>query len=122
MTTVMTRRVVATFPLTLKMRMSIKLIMTSAVAHIAEHLLPAPEAVGTLGELAVGSRARVQAVVEAGAIGERLMEMGLTPGTEVEVVRRGLLGRTLQLRLRGYMLSLHATQARNIAITPYPGC
>jgi Fe2+ transport system protein FeoA len=73
-----------------------------------------------LAELPVGKRARVLEVTEAGALGERLLEMGLTAGTCVQIVRRGLFGDPLQLLLRGYMLSVRRDQARRIAVELLP--
>ena len=69
-----------------------------------------------LGDLTAGALARVVDVVEPGALGERLLEMGLTRGTEVRVVRRGLNGCPVQLSLRGYTLSIRRAQAERIAI------
>ncbi len=76
------------------------------------------ESVTSLADLAVGRSARVVAILEPGALGERLMELGLTAGTTVEVLRRGLFGDPLQLRLRGFMLSLRRRQARSIRVRP----
>lgn len=57
----------------------------------------------------------VEVVVE-GAIGERLLEMGMTPGATVEVVRRAPFGDPLQIRLRGYLLALHRAEARAVRV------
>jgi Fe2+ transport system protein FeoA len=73
-----------------------------------------------LADIPVGGRARVIEVEEAGALGERLLEMGLTAGTCVQIVRRGTFGDPLQLSLRGYMLSVRRDQARRIAVQPLP--
>ena len=70
----------------------------------------------TLDDLRVGQAALVRDVSEPGEAGERLLEMGLTPGTHIELVRRGLFGEPLQLRVRGYMLSLRKRQAQAIGI------
>jgi Fe2+ transport system protein FeoA len=69
-----------------------------------------------LVDLKVGERARVLAVSEPGPTGEGLLEMGLTPGTEVLLVRRSLLGRVLQIGVRGYHLSLQAKTAEQIRV------
>ncbi len=45
------------------------------------------------------------------------MEMGLVPGTPVSVVRNGGSGSVLQLRVRGYLLSLRSGQASQIEVT-----
>lgn len=72
----------------------------------------------SLADLELGKRARIVAVLEPGAMGERLMELGLTAGTFVEVQRRGLFGDPLQLRLRGFMLSLRRRQAQAVRVQP----
>ena len=75
-------------------------------------------AVTPLSELPLGAEAHVVAVLEPGALGERLMELGLTVGTRVQVLRRGLFGDPVQLRLRGFMLSLRKQQALAIRVRP----
>ena len=77
----------------------------------------APDAVeSTLAALAPGATASIIAVDVPGEVGERLMEMGMTRGTEVTMVRRGFLGDPLQVNLRGYMLTLRKAQARLIRV------
>ncbi len=44
------------------------------------------------------------------------MEMGLVPGTELEVIRRAPLGDPIELRIRGYALSLRATEAEHVDV------
>ena len=46
----------------------------------------------------------------------RLMEMGLTPGTEVTVVRLAPLGDPMDLRVRGYHLSIRKREAAGICV------
>ena len=46
------------------------------------------------------------------------MEMGLLPGTWVEMVRRAPFGDPLEIRLRGYLLSLRSADAAGIALAP----
>lgn len=48
----------------------------------------------------------------------RLLEMGVLPGTEVTLVRRAPLGDPLELRLRGYALSLRRDEADAIVVEP----
>lgn len=72
----------------------------------------------TLADLRVGDRA---AVVEVDGVDEtslRLMEMGLTPGVEVELLGVAPLGDPLEFELRGYRLSLRRAEARRIKATP----
>ena len=46
------------------------------------------------------------------------MEMGLLPGTPVELVRRAPLGDPLKIRLRGYLLSLRQSEAEDVSLVP----
>ena len=70
----------------------------------------------TLAGLEAGATASIIAVDVPGEVGERLMEMGMTRGTQVTVVRRGFLGDPLQVSLSGYMLTLRKAQARLIRV------
>jgi Fe2+ transport system protein FeoA len=70
----------------------------------------------TLARLAPGSRAQVVEVGGPLALRRRLLEMGLCPGIEVEVLRRAPLGDPIELRLRGYLLSLRLDQAAQVTV------
>ena len=70
----------------------------------------------TLDQLPLGSRCRVLGVVGAPAIRRRLLEMGLCTGTEIDVLRRAPLGDPLEVRLRGYLLSLRRDQAAQVRV------
>jgi Fe2+ transport system protein FeoA len=70
----------------------------------------------TLADLALRRLARVVSVGGEGALRRRLMEMGLLPGTSVEVVRVAPLGDPIEVRLRGYSLSLRRADARSIDV------
>jgi Fe2+ transport system protein FeoA len=74
----------------------------------------------TLAELAVGARGRITRVEGSPAVAQRLLEMGLAPGTEVEVVRFAPLGDPMEVRLWGYLLSLRKGDARGISVEPLP--
>ena len=50
-------------------------------------------------------------------IARRLMELGLVPGTPVEVVRRAPLGDPVELRLRQVHLSIRRAEASHIHVT-----
>lgn len=52
------------------------------------------------------------------AIVRRLMELGLVPGTEVEVLRRAPLGDPVELRLRATHLSIRRADAARIHVAP----
>jgi ferrous iron transport protein A len=70
----------------------------------------------TLDRVAIGERVRVVAVTGPVPIRRRLMEMGLCNGVVVDVLRRAPLGDPLEVRLRGYLLSLRGVQAALIRV------
>lgn len=69
-----------------------------------------------LDRLAIGTRARVEGVTGQADVRRRLLEMGLCTGVEVEVLRRAPFGGPVELRVRGYLLSLRADQARLVHV------
>lgn len=46
----------------------------------------------------------------------RLIEMGITPGTAVRVLKRAPLGDPIEIYLRRYSLTLRASDARRIYV------
>jgi ferrous iron transport protein A len=70
--------------------------------------------VSTLAQLSVGEQARVAEVEGADDVSQRLMEMGLTPGTLVRLLGRAPLGDPLELELRGYRLSVRKSEAARV--------
>jgi len=72
--------------------------------------------VRTLSELAPGDRGRVVKVGGDADAVRRLMDLGLTRGTTLEVIRAAPLGDPLEVRLRGYMLTLRRAEAEHIEL------
>lgn len=70
----------------------------------------------TLNELKIGQKARIIAVNGQGALRRRLLDMGLTPHTEVTVRKVAPFGDPIELCLRGYALALRTDDAKNIVI------
>jgi ferrous iron transport protein A len=77
---------------------------------------PVPDDAIPLDELAIGHRADVIAVGGPGRIAMRLLEMGFVPGTRVELVKAAPLGDPLELRIRGYHLSLRRAEAAHVRV------
>jgi Fe2+ transport system protein FeoA len=69
----------------------------------------------TLDQLDPGARGTIQGY-ETNDPPPRLMEMGLVPGTPVEVVRRAPLGDPIYLKVRGYHLSVREDDAAQISV------
>ena len=70
----------------------------------------------TLDLLPLGQEAVIAAVGGAGALRLRLLDMGLIPKTTVRVEKIAPLGDPIELRVRGYALSLRKEDARNIQV------
>jgi len=70
----------------------------------------------TLDTLAPGESGRVVRVHGRGAVRRRLVDMGLTGGAVIEVVKLSPLGDPVEYRLRGYHLSLRTSEARTIEV------
>lgn len=47
---------------------------------------------------------------------KRILDMGLTPGTRVDVVRRAPLGDPVEFKLKGYNLSLRKREAETVLV------
>jgi ferrous iron transport protein A len=66
-------------------------------------------------ELKVGDHATItQCELLTGSQGQRLMMLGLTPGTSLKVVRVAPLGDPIEIKIRGFNLSLRREEARGI--------
>jgi ferrous iron transport protein A len=74
----------------------------------------------TLDQIRPGQRARVEALDGSDALTQRLLEMGLLEGEEVEVVGFAPLGEPVEIRLRDYRLSLRRAEAARVRVTPLP--
>ena len=70
----------------------------------------------TLDKLPLGQEAVITAVGGEGALRCRLLDMGLIPKTRVRVEKVAPLGDPLELRVRGYSLSLRKGDAGKIEV------
>lgn len=70
----------------------------------------------TLDELKTGQDAVIQMVGGKGELRHHLLDMGLTPGTEVTLRKIAPMGDPIELELRGYELTLRLADARKIEI------
>ena len=70
----------------------------------------------TLDKLPLGQEAVITAVGGEGALRCRLLDMGLIPKTRVRVEKVAPLGDPLELRVRGYSLSLRKEDAGTIEV------
>jgi Fe2+ transport system protein FeoA len=72
----------------------------------------------TLRSLPRGGRGKVLRVDPATESGKRIVEMGVTPGTIVEVERIAPLGDPIDVRVKGYHLTLRRAEAEGIEVEP----
>lgn len=79
--------------------------------------LPNTERLLTLDQLRAGRTATVRSLSCQGAIRYRLMDMGILPGTKIEVEMRSPLGDPTAYRVRGSVIAIRNAQARQIEIT-----
>ena len=70
----------------------------------------------TLRDLKPGDQGRVVSLGEKGPLRRRIMEMGVTPGTPIKVVKVAPLGDPIEVNLRRYELSLRKDQAMRIVV------
>ena len=71
----------------------------------------------TLAELAVGRNAIIKTVGGEGPLRLRFLDMGLIPRTHVTVVKVAPMGDPIEIRIRGYELTLRKEDAARIEIT-----
>lgn len=71
----------------------------------------------TLKDVKVGQSATVARLSGTGAIKRRIMDMGLTKGTQVFVHKVAPLGDPIEVTVRGYELSLRKDEAECIEVT-----
>jgi ferrous iron transport protein A len=72
----------------------------------------------SLRQVASGERARIVSVTAEGEIGRRLRDMGLSPGTEIEILGRAPLKDPVSIRLKNYTLTLRNSEADFISVEP----
>ena len=70
----------------------------------------------TLNELPVGKAAVITKVGGAGALRCRLLDMGLIPKTKIVITKVAPMGDPIELRLRGYTLTIRIEDAKNIDV------
>ena len=71
----------------------------------------------SLDSLPAGERCHVTRVSLAGVLGDRLVELGFTPGAPVQLLRRAPFGGPLQVQVRDFVLSLRRADAQLIFTT-----
>lgn len=70
----------------------------------------------TLRDAGIGSTVTVKRLNGEGAVKRRIMDMGITKGTEVTVRKVAPLGDPIEVTVRGYELSLRKADAEMVEV------
>lgn len=70
----------------------------------------------TLKNVECGQTVKVSRLGGEGAVRRRIMDMGITKGTEIYVRKVAPLGDPIEVTVRGYELSLRKGEAENILV------
>ncbi|WP_033166029.1 FeoA family protein [Clostridium sp. KNHs205] len=71
----------------------------------------------TLRDLKPGETGTVLSIGEKGPLKRRIMDMGITRGVDVKVVKIAPLGDPIEINIRGYELSLRKDEAAQIEVS-----
>ena len=75
----------------------------------------------TIRDLKVGQTARIDAVGGEGALRQHFLDMGVIPGAEITLIKLAPMGDPMELRIRGYELTLRLDDAQKIQATLIEG-
>lgn len=70
----------------------------------------------TLDQLPIGTNAWITTVGGEGALRLRLLDMGLIPKTKVTVIKTAPMGDPIEIRIRGYELTIRKEEAVKIEV------
>lgn len=70
----------------------------------------------TLRDLKPGQKGKVSSIGTTGAMKRRIMDMGVTPGVEIKVIKAAPLGDPIEVNVRGYELSLRKDEAAQVQV------
>jgi ferrous iron transport protein A len=70
----------------------------------------------TLRQVPCGQAVKVVKLEGEGAVKRRIMDMGITKGTQIEVRKVAPLGDPIEVKVRGYELSVRKADAENIIV------
>jgi len=79
-------------------------------------MLKGVNGVQTLKEIKCGRTVTVSRITGTGAVKRRIMDMGITKGTEIFVRKVAPLGDPVEITVRGYELSLRKADAEMISV------
>ena len=72
----------------------------------------------TLDNIKIGHSGQVTRIGIQGPLKRRLIDMGTPPGVIIKVKKTAPMGDPIEIRLRGYELSIRRSEAKNINVRP----
>ncbi|MBT8763385.1 ferrous iron transport protein A [Desulfohalobiaceae bacterium Ax17] len=69
-----------------------------------------------LRQLKINQKARIKSITARGEVGRRIRDMGLVPGSEVQVIGRAPLKDPVALRVKDFTLTLRNNEADHIMV------
>jgi len=69
-----------------------------------------------LSELRPKEKAKVQKITGQGALKRKFLDMGIIPGSDLEVIKVAPLGDPIDIKIKGYHLSLRKDEAKDILV------
>ncbi|MBI1319634.1 MAG: ferrous iron transport protein A [Candidatus Hydrogenedens sp.] len=70
----------------------------------------------TLADLQPGDFGTVERIMCLGPVQQRLLELGMSPGVDLEVIRTAPLGDPMEVYVRGFHLTLRRNEARCVIL------
>lgn len=70
----------------------------------------------TLRELKPGEKGKITKISSGGSVYRRLLDMGIIKGAEIEMERVAPLGDPVEVKIKGYHLSLRKDEAGDIYV------
>ena len=71
-----------------------------------------------LSDVRKGKKAKIISISNQGGVTRRMVEMGVTRGSIVEITGTAPLGDPIDVKVKGYQLSLRKEEARSITVEP----
>lgn len=76
----------------------------------------APSKFQLLSDLKAGEKGEIIEFINENSLSQRMEEMGITPGEKFEVIRFAPLNDPIEIKIRGYLLSLRRAEANVIKV------
>ena len=69
----------------------------------------------TLDQLEIGEMMKVKNIEKGSAVRRKLLDMGITPGIEINVTGKAPFGDPVEIVVRGYKLTLRKNEAKSVS-------